>query len=105
MNWLIRLITPRSVTGICLAPFGIFIREDRINNQYLINHERIHWRQQWEMLIIPFYLWYLIEWLIKRIEHGAWVYNNLSFEREANHFEKTDGYLKDRPWYAWWKFI
>jgi hypothetical protein len=35
-----------------------------------------------EMLYIPFYLWYGVEWLIKLLCKGN-AYRNLSFEREA----------------------
>jgi hypothetical protein len=35
-----------------------------------------------EILYIPFYLWYGVEWLIKLFYKGN-AYRNLSFEREA----------------------
>ena len=45
------------ITGICLAPIHIQIKEGYFTDRR-INHEKIHWAQQMEMLIIPFYLWY-----------------------------------------------
>jgi hypothetical protein len=35
-----------------------------------------------EMLYIPFYLWYGVEWLVKLFCKGN-AYRNISFEREA----------------------
>ena len=33
-------------------------------------HETIHFRQQLEMLVIPFYVWYVVEFLVKLIRYG-----------------------------------
>ena len=30
-----------------------------------LNHEKIHSAQMREMLYIPFYIWYLLEWLLR----------------------------------------
>ncbi len=61
-----------------------------------INHENIHGRQQLELLIIPFYIIYLIEWIFKG-------YRNISFEKEAYDNEDNLDYLKTRKWFAQWK--
>ncbi|WP_338152382.1 hypothetical protein [Psychroserpens jangbogonensis] len=70
----------------------------------LVNHEKIHLRQQLELLIIVFYLWYSIEFLIRLLVYGNWkkAYKNISFEREAYVNEKDPNYLKLRPL---WNFI
>lgn len=48
--------------------FGIiFVRKGGVVNKVVLNHERIHTRQQIEMLVLPFYLWYIVEWLIRLI--------------------------------------
>jgi hypothetical protein len=56
----------------------------------LLNHERIHYKQQAELLVLPFYLWYCIEFLIKYPLYRNFylTYRNLSFEREAYAYEK-----------------
>ena len=59
----------------------------------------IHWKQQMEMLIIPFYVWYFIEWVIKLFKYGKKAYYNISFEREAN---QRSEYRKP---FAWIKYI
>ena len=91
------------VIGITLCPFGIYIKESYLYRKRTINHESIHWQQQLEMLIIFFYLWYVIEWLIRLPRGNA--YRNLSFEREAYGNENNYDYLEMRRPYAWVKKI
>ena len=81
MPYILRLILPRWVAGITLAPFGIYLKEGVTARQ--IRHELIHWDQQLEMFIIFFYLWYVIEWTIKLFKYKGQAYMNISFEREA----------------------
>lgn len=64
----------------------------------LINHERIHLRQQLELLVIPFYIWYLIEYYKKG-------YMNVSFEKEAYANDKDLNYLKKRSIFAFRKYL
>jgi len=89
------------VHGIALYPFILIKNAADRHNCVLINHERIHHRQQLELLIVPFYIWYLTEYLIKRIRYKnhAVAYYSISFEKEA-YFHATDlHYLKRRrPW-------
>lgn len=63
-----------------------------------MNHERIHVRQQLELLILPFYIWYALEFILRWIQykeiHKA--YRNISFEREAYSNEANLHYLKNR---------
>ena len=72
-----------------------------------MNHERIHFRQQLEMIVIPFYCWYFTEFLFKSlrylsVEQG---YRNISFEREAYQNESDFNYLSKRKFWAWIRFI
>ncbi|MCQ0112499.1 hypothetical protein SAMN04487906_3308 [Zhouia amylolytica] len=94
-------IFPKPYVGLTLWPV-IFVKEDVLKqDQVLINHEKIHLRQQLELLIIPFYLIYLTEWLIGIVKYGNayTAYKNISFEREAYKNEQNTGYLKSRsPW-------
>lgn len=85
--------------------FGVlFCRPDTKVTPRLINHERIHTRQMLEMAILPFYLWYLIEWLV-RLPHDGNAYYHISFEREAYLHEHDKHYLEHRRWYAWWRHM
>ena len=69
-----------------------------------MNHEKIHLRQQLELLILPFYIFYTIEFLVRLIQYKNWylAYKNLSFEREAYYNEFNLNYLKQR---RIWQFI
>ena len=72
-----------------------------------IRHEKIHARQQLELLIIPFYLWYGIEYLINLIIYSGpkEAYRNISFEKEAYEGQNVQDYLKSRGAYSFIKFI
>jgi len=69
-----------------------------------MNHERIHLRQQLELLILPFYVWYFVEYLFRLVQFKdrKMAYRNISFEREAYENEKDLGYLKGR---SFWRFL
>lgn len=86
----------QGIRGLAFWPF-IFISSDTIIDDELINHERIHLRQQIEMLIIPFYIWYLIELYTKGYEQNK-------FEREAYGNDKNLDYLKTRKPYSFLKY-
>lgn len=93
--------------AMALFPF-ILVKEKRMaDDAVLLNHERIHLRQQAELLVIPFYLLYLLNYLynllIYRSHHQA--YMHIVFEREAYANEADIGYLKHRKWQAWRRYF
>lgn len=90
--------------AVTIFPF-IFVREGAEFTVEDYNHEQIHGRQQVEMLIIPFFLWYLVEWIIKLFVGQGNAYRRISFEREAHQNEKYPLYLDDRKFYAWFKYL
>lgn len=90
--------------AITLWPF-IFARKNANMSPSIITHEEIHGQQQKEMLILPFYLWYLGEWAIKSIIKGKSAYDDISFEKEAYQNQKNENYPKERKHYAWFKLI
>lgn len=61
-----------------------------------INHEEIHWQQQKELWIIPFYIIYGIEFLLKG-------YRDISFEKEAYNNAHDKNYLLARKRFVMWK--
>ncbi len=85
------------IKAIAFFPFIIIPTTTKIN-AVLINHERIHLRQQFELLLLPFYIWYLIA--LKR--KG---YISISFEREAFKNEKNLKYLKTRRPFAFLNYL
>lgn len=85
--------------------FGVlFTRPEAEMDELLLNHERIHTRQMLEMLVVGFYLWYVIEWLIRLTMKGN-AYRNISFEREAYKNEHNLKYLQSRKWFAWTHYL
>ncbi|MCU0467837.1 MAG: hypothetical protein MUF58_04480 [Arcicella sp.] len=93
------------VNGMAIFPF-LFVRSKN-PSKILINHERIHFRQQLELLIIPFYFWYVVEYLLHRIKgkSGNQAYRSISFEREAYQNDENLSYLKNRKWWAFLKYL
>lgn len=73
----------------------------------ILNHESIHSRQIWELLGIFFYLWYIVEWMVRIIIYGnAYkAYRNISFEREAYANGDNLRYLSTRKPYAFLHYI
>ena len=82
--------------GLAFWPF-IFIAPGVTITKELINHERIHLRQQIELLVIPFYIWYLASYF----RNG---YMNVSFEREAYANDHNLDYLKTRKFWSFLKY-
>ena len=98
------IIPFKGFRAITLWPF-IFVRKGCEFNDIHLNHEKIHARQQLELLIIPFYIIYLIEWLVRLIitgnSHKA--YRDISFEKEAYLHQEDMDYLNKRCWFAQWE--
>lgn len=86
--------------------FGIlFVRKGCSMSKEDFNHEAIHTAQIKELLYIFFYVWYLIEYVIKLFTHGKYAYRNISFEREAYANEDNLEYLDNRKHYSWTKYL
>lgn len=93
---------------VAINLFGlIFVRRGEELNATGIRHEHIHTRQMCEMLFIGFYLWYVIEWLVRlaRLRNGKRAYFDISFEREAYQNQSNINYLKERRHFAWRKYL
>lgn len=103
---LVKFITFNFASAIAIYPFILLKSIDLLSNVYIINHEKIHLRQQLELLILPFYLIYFIEYLIGRIggKNHFDAYMNISFEREAYTNEKNLNYLKERKFFDFVKY-
>jgi hypothetical protein len=106
--WCLIVVTPKlKVEAIALYPFILIKNEAGRNNKILINHEQIHLRQELELLIIPFYLIYLGNYLFHRFKHKAHYvsYRYIIFEREAYANEDNLEYLNDRRFWSWVRYI
>ncbi len=94
--------------GLCLNLFGtLWVRDPSWIDKYVINHERIHNAQQRELLFIPFYVVYVLEWLFRLIQYRKWydAYMNISFEREAYANDDNLSYLPKRKIFAWRHYL
>ncbi|MCW8981905.1 MAG: hypothetical protein OQJ83_11015 [Altibacter sp.] len=99
-----RFLLRKSFSGITLWPFIILKHSGLRKDLVFLNHERIHFRQQTELLVLPFYVWYMLEYVIRLLQYKDRykAYKNISFEREAYTHEKDLDYLKKR---SFWRFI
>ncbi len=92
--------------GFCLNLFGFYLTRDRSwIDRHVINHERIHDAQQRELLWLPFYVIYGLEWLwlMARTRDRDRAYRAVSFEREAYAFGHDLTYLRRRRAFAQWR--
>ena len=97
----------KSFRGVSLWPFVVLRNKKDADDAVFINHERIHLKQQLELFVLPFYVWYLSEFLFRyllyRNAHKA--YYNISFEREAYRNEYDLTYCKRRKFWAFRDYI
>jgi hypothetical protein len=95
------------VGGMALFPFILLKDAAYKHDAVFINHERIHLRQQLEMLILPFYILYLLNYLtnLLRYKNHNKAYLNIVFEREAYHNEHNLNYLKTRKFCTFLRYF
>lgn len=102
-----KYLIPKGYRGLTAFPF-VFVkyRGDK-ENLVFINHEKIHLRQQLELLVLPFFIWYFIEYLVRLIQYknADLAYRNISFEREAYANELNFDYLKKRSFLRFIKHL
>lgn len=102
-----KYLIPKGYIGLTVFPFIIIRDKKRRNFEVLINHEKIHIRQQLELLVFPFFIFYGFEFLIRWIQFKdkKLAYKNISFEREAYINEKDPNYLKQRSFYKFLNYL
>lgn len=92
--------------GMAIFPFILVKRSALKNDIFLINHEKIHFKQQLELLLVFFYILYFLNYFINLVKyknhHQA--YLNICFEREAYRHEKDLKYLANRKLFSWINF-
>lgn len=101
-----RCLKNTKINGITLFPFIILRNKADKTNSVLINHEKIHLRQQLELLIVFFYIWYVFDYFFRyyKLKNGHLAYKSICFEREAYAMESDLDYLKKRKLWGFWKF-
>lgn len=102
-----KYLIPKGYRGMAVFPFIVMKYDFDKTNSTFVNHEKIHLRQQLELLILPFFVWYFLEYLIRFIQYknGALAYRNISFEREAYAKETDLNYLKNRSFFQFLHYI
>lgn len=100
-------LLPRNVVGLTLFPFIILRFKSDQNNVLLLNHEKIHLQQQLELFILPFYVWYVFDFVRNYIKYknANTAYLNIVFEKEAYAMERDFDYLKKRKLFAFYDFF
>ena len=93
------------VEAMAFFPF-VFLKR-KSPSPKLLNHECIHLRQQLEMGLILFYIWYLAEYFVGLIQYKKHylAYLSISFEREAYMNEKNFEYLNQRKFWAFLGYL
>lgn len=104
-----------SFIAMTVGPF-IFTKRE-VLTPATVQHEAIHWEQQKETLILPFFILYgmmfIYEYILCSFNRSRGfgynksnstykrAYRNIAFEREAYRNEETQFYIKHRRHYAW----
>jgi hypothetical protein len=102
-----RYLVPNGYLGLTIFPF-VFLKNKKLKEDaQLINHESIHLKQQLELIILPFFLWYIIEFLLRLFlcKNLHLAYKNISFEREAYANATNLKYCHQRGFWQFLKYI
>lgn len=105
-SFLTRLFSAGRASAVTIFPF-IFVKTRKLReDMVLINHEQIHIAQALELFVFPFYLLYLLEFLIQLVRHRDFhrAYRNISFEREAYCNETDLDYMKYRKVWSFTRY-
>lgn len=96
-------LLPKSVGAITIFPF-IFHKKEM--SEVYQNHENIHLKQQLELLVIPFYIIYVLNYIYNLLfwkSHNS-AYRNIIFEREAYKEESNLDYINNRKLFNFLKY-
>lgn len=99
-----KYLVPQGYRGLTVFPLVFLKSAESKRDAVLVNHEKIHLRQQLELLVLPFFVWYGLEFLIRFLKYRdrQMAYRKISFEQEAYANEKNLHYLKQR---SFWRFL
>ena len=102
-----KYLIPKGYRGLTVFPFVFIKHAFDTENKVLVNHEKIHIRQQLELLVLPFFLWYFVEYTVRLLQYknANLAYRNISFEREAYANELNFDYLKSRRFFSFLNYL
>lgn len=99
----------KNITGITIIPFILIRKKLKYYKKYkVLNHNKIHFLQKLETLIIGFYIiWavnFIINLVIYKLDFKKSI-RNICFERECFNNNKNLIYLDNRKSYIWIKLL
>jgi hypothetical protein len=102
-----KYLIPKGFRGLTVFPFVVVRYRNAQDYLVLMNHERIHLRQQLELLVLPFFVIYGLDYVVKLIRYRDknLAYRNVVFEREAYENENDLDYLKSRSFWRFLKYV
>lgn len=102
-----KYLLAKGFKGVSLWPFVVVKYRSYAQDKVFVNHERIHLKQQKELLVLPFYIWYGLEFFFRYVKYRDFykAYRNISFEREAYANDKDLNYLQDRRFWNFTRYI
>ena len=102
-----KYLIPKGFRGLTVFPFVLIKCRLDFKNKILVNHEKIHIRQQKELLVLPFFLWYFVEYAVRLLQYknANLAYRNISFEREAYANELDLNYLETRHFFNFLNYL
>jgi len=86
--------------------FGVLFAKGTCN-AVVLNHERIHTKQIKELLYVPFYLFYVLEWIFRVFQYRNFMkaYRNISFEMEAYSCQSDLKYVAGRKPFSFMNYL
>lgn len=102
-----KYLIPKGYRCVAVFPFVFVKYRGDTANKVLVNHEKIHLRQQLELLVLPFFIWYFLEYLLRLVQYknNDLAYRNISFEREAYTNELKLDYLNHRSFLQFLNYL
>jgi hypothetical protein len=102
-----KYLIPKNYSGLTIFPFIFLKNKQLLADSILLNHEKIHLKQQIELLWIAFFIWYVTEYLMGLIKfrNHYKAYKNISFEKEAYTNENNTKYLINRKPYSFLNYL
>lgn len=102
-----KYLLAKGFRGVSIWPFVIIKNRKTAQDPIFINHEKIHLKQQIEMLILPFFICYLAEFFFRYLRYKNFflAYRNISFEREAYANETDFQFIQKRKFWNFRKYL
>jgi hypothetical protein len=103
--WLFKYFFRKDIRAFAFWPLIVVRSKILQSDQRLLRHERIHLKQQMELLVIPFYVIYFIEFFVNLLKYREIqkAYLGISFEIEAFGNDADSNYLKHRKIWSMWR--